>query len=52
MYEMTTKLRKVFYSLCKRNEKGEISAQQFEKLYAKQVIKNSGIQKIDLTLAF
>jgi len=42
----------VFYSLCKRNNKVELTSQQFEKLYMKNVIKNSGIQKIDMTLAF
>jgi len=52
MYALILKLRKIFYNLCKRNEKASLTAQQFEKLYQKNIIKNSGVQKIDLTLAF
>ena len=52
MYDLTVKLRKIFYSLCKRNDKTGLTSQLFEKLYNRNVIKNSGVQKIDLTLAF
>ena len=52
MFDLVTKLRTIFYSLCKRNDKTGITSQQFERLYNKNVIKNSGVQKIDLTLAF
>ena len=46
------KLRTVFYSLCPIKKKDQITSQMFEKLYAKPVIKGSGMQKIDLALGF
>lgn len=43
MYNLVHNLRQVFYNLCKRGNKAEITSQLFEKLYMKPIVQNSGI---------
>lgn len=46
-------LRQIFYEITPIKNKTQLSAQMFEKLMKKNVIKNSGlIQKVDLSLCF
>ena len=46
-------LRKIFYTITPIKDKTKVTAQMFEKLMNKSVIKNTGaIQKVDLSLCF
>ena len=50
--ELVLKLRQIFYALTPIKNKAQISAQMFEKLHQKPVVKSCGVQKIDMSLAF
>lgn len=52
IYDLMRKIREIFYSITPIKNKSQASAQMFEKLFAKPVIKASGLQKIDMSLAF
>lgn len=52
MYSLVRQLRTVFYSITPIKSKAHITAANFEKLFNKPVIKRTGMQKIDMTLAF
>lgn len=52
IYPLIRNLRQIFYNITPIKSKATVTAQMFEKLYAKKVVKNCGIQKIDMSLAF
>lgn len=52
MYSLVRQLRTVFYSLTPIKTKAQITSQNFEKLFNKPVVKGTGMQKIEMALAF
>ena len=52
IYTLVHNLRTIFYTITPIKSKTQVTAQMFEKLYKKKVISTSGMQKIDMSLAF
>ena len=52
LYAVVRNLRQIFYSITPIKNKSQVSAQMFEKLFLKPVVKNCGLQKIDMSLTF
>ena len=52
IYNIVLKLRQIFYAITPIKNKATMTSQIFDKLYNKFVIKSTGLQKIDMSLAF
>ena len=52
LYLTVRNLRSIFYSVCTIRDKSSITSSLFEKLMQRRVIKQQGLMKVDLSLAF